>query len=108
MVNDSVLDRLYECLGSATKAHRDGTASPVSQACDSLDIEKQSRLHWLDTQLSARVAQLQGLALDMESGLSVGNLGYSSDDEFDEMLEDIACEVRQLQRMIREVSGHGR
>jgi len=90
------------------KVQRDGDASPVGQALVSFDIEKQNRLHWLDNQLSALVGQLQGLALDIESGLSIGDLGYSSDDEFYEMLVGIECELRQIQRMIREVKGRGR
>lgn len=104
MAIDTALDRLLDCVINAVKVRDDVD----SQASQSLDQDNQKRLQWLDKQLEALITQLRGISLDLESGLSLGDLGYLSEDDFSEMLENIECEIRQLHRMIREVKGLGR
>lgn len=101
---DAILDRLQECLGGAVKARHE-VESPGTAVLLALDHEQQLRLHWLERQLATLVTRLQGIALDLESGLVLGDLGYAGADDFTEMLEGVEHEIRQLQRMIREVKG---
>lgn len=104
MALDQIIDRVQETVGGALKVRQD-IASPCGQ---SLDQESQRRIQWLEGQLASVISQLQGIALDLESGLSLGDLGYASEDEFYDMLENIDCDVRRLQRAIREMKGQAR
>ena len=104
----TVFDRLQECLTFATQVQHRETVSPASANISSGDDEAHHRLQWLERQLASLVMQLQGFMLDIETGLTLDNLGYSNEEDFLEMLEYIECEVRQIQRMIKDVKGRCR
>ena len=105
-MNASVLDCVQECLQCVTSIYRESADTPAEVLVR--DCDRQRRLSWLNNQLTALMSQLQGIALDLQSGLSIRDLGYSSNDELYETLEDIEREVRQIRVMMREVNGLGR
>ncbi|CAG0954115.1 hypothetical protein RHDC4_00276 [Rhodocyclaceae bacterium] len=100
---ETVIDQMQGCIDAATKARGD-----LAKSGDALDHDAASRLNWLDRQLTARIVQVQGLMLDLEAGLPLSSLGYGNEVEIMEVLEDIETEIRQLQRMIREIKGLAR
>lgn len=87
---DACLDQLQRIM--------DDTLKPTRQA----NIETQ-RLNWLERQISARIAQIQGLKLDLESGLSPQYLDYASVDDLMDFITDIQLEIQALERMAREI-----
>jgi hypothetical protein len=101
---DQAIDQIQECVDSAFKVHQDVQETPGTIR----DDEEQARLHWLERQLLALIVQLQALITDLESGLSLRDVGYADEQELDEMLEDIDCQIHQLERLIREAKGLGR
>lgn len=100
---DAVIDLMQECIDTAKKALAEITPGEAHQSHDDA-----GQLHWLEKQLSARIVQIQGLMLDLEAGLSFSNLGFLGEQDIAEMLEDVEAEIRQLQRMIREIKSRSR
>lgn len=66
------------------------------------------RLPWLEKQLASVVAQLIGIMTDIEAGMSVTDLGFSGNDEFEEMLEGLEVEIVKLKGLIRTLKEVGR
>lgn len=59
------------------------------------------RLVWLERQLANLIAQLQAMQADIEAGCSILEMGYLSEDEFQEMLDDLGIEIANLKGMVR-------
>jgi hypothetical protein len=101
----SLLEQLDTCLNSALKV-RDAHNASCSEI--DLDADRRQRIQWLDGQLAALISQLQGLIVDLESGLSEADLGYASGEDVEDLIELVECEIRQIQRTMKEVKGLSR
>lgn len=66
------------------------------------------RLRWLERQMASLVAHLQGLILDMESGLSLKDMGFSGNEDFEEMVQDVEVTIRSLKSQILTLKQVGR
>jgi len=62
---------------------------------------RNERLHWLERQLANVLAQLGGMMADLESGLSVADMGFFGDEEFQGEIDDFGRQVANLRSMIR-------
>lgn len=84
---------LTKSLGAAQEALADvAGANPHDRAGE--------RLVWLERQLVHLILQLQSFVADLESGMSISNLGFSSE-EFDDMINDLDIEISNLRGLIR-------
>ena len=59
------------------------------------------QLLWLERQLANIVSQLLAMTADIEGGCSISDIGLFTDDEFQEMMEDLGTEIANLKSMIR-------
>lgn len=73
--------------------------SVLSELPDGMGPDPQ--LLWLERQLANIVSQLLAIAADIEAGCSVSEMGLGSNDEFQEMMEDLGTEIANLKGMIR-------
>lgn len=62
---------------------------------------KGARLHWFERQLANVVAQLQAMMADLDSGLSVADMGFFGDEEFQDVIDDFGRQIVNLRSMIR-------
>ncbi|MEM8519532.1 hypothetical protein [Janthinobacterium sp. CAN_S7] len=62
---------------------------------------RNERLHWLERQLANVLTQLGGMMMDLESGLSVADMGYFGDEEFQGEIDDFGRQIANLRSMIR-------
>lgn len=58
-------------------------------------------LQWLERQLANIVAELQAMLANIEAGWPISCSGFFRDDEFQEMIDDLASEIANLKSMIR-------
>lgn len=67
------------------------------------DVQEKSnpRLGWLERQLANVVAQLMTIMTDIESGSSISDLGFSCDEDFQKMIEDMGNVIAKLKSMIQ-------
>lgn len=100
-----VIDELDLCLNSFRKLLK---ASDRLVADSDKSASDEEALHWVRQQISARLAQIEGLRLDLESGLSPLHLGYASADEMMEIIEDIKLEIAHLERVAKSITEHTR
>lgn len=100
-MSDTVIDRIGECLNDALRVRDEHTQGVEKNQ----DHGRAQRLAWLGRQMQTLIAALQGMLADLESGLSVRDLGYGEDELLDE-LETIETQIRQVRRSIQEI-GHG-
>lgn len=92
-----------------------GLAERLKEAEEALDElpdgeVKSERLRWLERQLANVVAQLQAIMADIDSGLSISDLGFFGDEEFEEILDDMGAQIANLRCMIqqaKELGGRG-
>lgn len=90
------IDAIEECL--------DGLQRIINSLAPSRQAEQEAqRVHWLEGQIRARIAQLEALKLDLEAGLALEDLGYSSVDDLMEMLDDLQAEIRSFERIARDI-----
>lgn len=59
------------------------------------------QLHWLETQLANIIAEMEAILADVDSGLSIQHIGFSSDADFEEMIEGFEIEINNLKGKIR-------
>lgn len=93
-----IVECLGQCIGLAKEVERG--ASVVGDHND--------RLHWLERQIANLVLQLQGMMVDLESGLSLSDIGYGSESEFAEMLEEVTATIQSLKSQILALRQVGR
>lgn len=92
------IEILEGCLGAAKGMHG-----------ELIDISgDQQRLLWLESQLSNVIGQLQGMLADIEVGLTLQDIGFSSQKEFEEMIEDIEAQMNNLKMQIHALREVGR
>lgn len=65
-------------------------------------------LQWLERQLANIVAELQAMLADIEAGWPISNAGFFCNDEFQEVIDDLASEIANLKSMIRSLKDVGR
>lgn len=95
----SLQENLETCLNAA---------SLVAQDSAGWVCREPARLEWLEQQLAGIMLELQLLLLDMESGLSIQNLGFFGEDDFMEMIEDMTISIQSLKGQIRSLKEVGR
>lgn len=59
------------------------------------------QLAWLERQLAHVIAQMHGMLLDLQSGMSSKDLGFFGDDDLEEMVTEMDILVASLRRQIR-------
>lgn len=62
---------------------------------------KGERLHWLERQLVNVVKQLEAMMADLESGLSIADLGFFPGEDIQDALDDFRLQIANLRSMIR-------
>ncbi len=87
-------DSLGDCLVAAR-----GAAAEVDRLV--LGDDDGLRLQWLETQLASVVLELQNLLVDMETGMSIKDMGFSGGDEFAELIDGFQAEIASLKGQIR-------
>lgn len=55
----------------------------------------------LEKKLAGVVAQLQKMYLDIDSGLSIGDIGFSNDQDFQDAVDDLVNEIAKLKGLIQ-------
>jgi len=83
---------LADCLATAATVADDISANNVS------DI---TRLLWLEKQLANIVALLQAWLADIEAGLTVADIGFFCEQDFENTVNDFQMEIVKLKGMIR-------
>lgn len=81
----------------------EGVLSAAREAQEGLgtgDV-KGERLRWFERQLANVIAQLQAMMEDLESGLSVVDMGFFGDEEFQDAIEDFGSQIDNLRSLIR-------
>lgn len=66
------------------------------------------QLLWLERQLANIISQLLALAADIEAGCSISDFGFFTDNEFQEMMDDLGAEIANLKGMIQTLKMIGR
>lgn len=86
------------------------TLGQAQTAVDELPVGdvKGARVLWLERQLAHIVGQLQAMLVDLESGLSVADLGFFGDQEFQNMVDDLGSQIANLRGMIQAAREIGR
>lgn len=95
-------ESLSDQLGEAKEA-----LGELAEGVDKID-KASPRLLWLEKQLNNSVNQLQAMLSDIEFGLSIQDLGYFGNEDFDEMIESIGIEIASLKGLIRTFKEVGR
>ena len=93
---------VVECLGQCI-----GLAKEVGCGASVAEVHN-DRLHWLERQMANLVLQLQGMMVDLESGLSLSDIGYGSESEFVDMLEEVTATIQNLKSQILALRQVGR
>lgn len=77
---------------------------------DQLTLPKQdgARLIWMEKQLNHIISQLHAMLLDIESGLSIFDIGFESEQDFEEMMNDIEAQIGTLKGQIQTLREVGR
>lgn len=88
----------------------EGVLTGAREALDGLGegLVKGERLRWFERQLANVVAQLRAMMADLESGLSVADMGFFGDEEFQDAIDDFGRQIANLRSMIRIELGVGR
>lgn len=73
----------------------------AQEALTDLPGSPDPRLLWLERQLVNLVAQLQAMLTDIEAGVSISAMGFSGEEEFQEMLADLDIDIANLKGLIR-------
>lgn len=73
----------------------------AKRVCKNDEKKSNPRLGWLERQLANVVAELQAIFSDIESGSSISDLGFSGDEDFQEMIDDLGNEIAKLKSMIQ-------
>lgn len=73
----------------------------AKRVCKNDEKKSNPRLEWLERQLANVVAELQAIFSDIESGSSISDLGFSGDEDFQEMIDDLGNEIAKLKSMIQ-------
>lgn len=73
----------------------------AKRVCKNDEKKSNPRLGWLERQLANVVAQLQAIVSDIESGSSISDLGFSGNEDFQEMIDDLGNEIAKLKGMIQ-------
>jgi len=76
-------------------------APELGMVCKDGEKKRNPRLEWLERQLASAVAQLQAMISDIETGSSIVDLGFSGDEDFQEMVDDLGNEIAKLKGVIQ-------
>ncbi len=58
-------------------------------------------IKWLTEQIKNLLSEVEAIKTDMESGLSLTNLNFSSMEEFIELMEDYKSQIERLKGMLK-------
>ena len=64
---------------------------------------KNDNVQWLQVQIQNLVFELNGLLSDLEAGLSLAELGFSSAHDFEERIEEIRTQVLNLKALVKTI-----
>jgi hypothetical protein len=92
------LDKLSESLIQGNEA-----LSIVNELIHEQGAEVDQHIAWLQSQLTNIINEMAAMQIDIESGLSIQHLGFSNQDEFEEMLDGFAIEIASLKSQIRSI-----
>ncbi len=100
-----ITKRLSDCLDVANTA-----SNEIHGITPGESTNFGERLHWLEMQLANVVNEMLALLADMESGISIYNLGFSNDGDLEDILEGFEIEISNLRGQIRSMmmAGKGR
>ena len=92
--------KIAELLESATSVLQSDTVTLPEPEAD--------RLVWLQKLLLGKIGELQAILADLEGGLSIADLGYMSNTEFEDMVADLEVQITSLKTRIRSLREVGR
>jgi hypothetical protein len=94
------IQRVSEVIEAATSALEcEAVVLPAVQA---------ARLAWLQQVLQAKIAELRAMLADLEGGFAVTELGYQSNEEFEDAVADLDVQIMSLKTQIRTLQEVGR
>ncbi len=67
-----------------------------------------ARVAFLESQLAHIIKELTGWLTDIESGMSLSDLDFASEDDFQDMLEMMSVQIQNLKAQIRSFREVGR
>jgi hypothetical protein len=91
---DVLVHAVEACLAKAQEV-ANGLPGPLSAECE-LDEGARLKLQWIDRQIQALMAKLSAIQQDLESGLSLPEMGFSDASELADWLVDIGVELQHL------------
>lgn len=94
------IECLGRCIGLAKEVGHGASASVVG--------DHNARLQWLERQMANLILQLQGMMVDLESGLSLSDIGFDGEADFVEMLEEMTITIQNLKGQILTLRQVGR
>lgn len=94
---DVILEKIEANLASCNDLESD-----IQQASDSPQVQQQ--LAWIERQLSGLVGKLQAMLLDLDSGLSIAEMGFFDSEELQDFLQDLATQIAQLKSIAQTLS----
>lgn len=97
-VNVDISDLLGGCIAEASGARK------------MIDRESSddAKIRFLQSQLAHIVADLLSMQVDLDSGMSLSDLGFESESDFCELLDMVSAQVRGLKAQIRALQEVGR
>lgn len=74
-----------------------------TSSCNSNDNENRNKeqIDWLERQLTNISDELQAMILDIESGLTIIDIGFFSGGDFEDRMADIQIQISNLKDRIR-------
>lgn len=104
------MDTILECIETSLAA-ADGVESVIhSEVRRGLESpEIQQRVEWIERQLATLVSKLQGMQADLNSGLSIEEMGFTDPEDLQDFLQDLTSQIAQLKSLAQAISkGIGR
>ena len=103
---DAILEQIEASLVSVI-----GVESAIhdisERGLDALEIHP--RIKWIERQLATLVNKLQAMEEDLNSGLSIQDMGFSDYSELQDFLQDLTAQISQLRSLAQSLSkGIGR
>lgn len=98
---DVILEKIEARLSSIIEIES-GIHDSCDRGMDSTEIQQQ--IAWIQRQLSTLVSKLQGMLEDLNSGLSIAEMGFTDTDEMHDFLQDLATQIEQLKSLALAIS----
>lgn len=96
---DVILEQIEANLASANCVEID-----IQHLCDrELKSQQNQQLEWIQRQLSTLLGKLQGMLEDLNSGLSIAEMGFSDPAEINDFLQDLTAQIAQLKSIAQSI-----